>query len=57
MPLRDPYNQVFNSLLVAVDSSQLQPFIRVPGMWSTEFTLVSYLRKTICTVFLFQKGQ
>lgn len=35
MPLRDPYNQVSNNLLVVADSSQLQPFITVPGMWPT----------------------
>lgn len=45
---------VFSSLAGGADSSQSHPFISVPGMQPEQLILVSYLWKTICTLFLFQ---
>lgn len=55
LPLRDPYNQVFNSLLVAVDSSQLQPFM---SSWNVAYRVhIGQLSmKNYLYCIYFQKG-
>lgn len=49
------HNRVLNSSAARADSSQLQPFISVPGIQPEQFKPVSYLWKMIYTLLLFQQ--